>query len=497
MRSMKQLKWAQNIGILFALAVLIAVFVSGPSVNAAMVTTVVLILGLIGLMIFIRIATGRADEIILEKYHWYEQIIDLWANPLSVTDLNMNWTFVNKTVEGLLNKKRSEVIGQPCHQWGANICNTDNCGVTCLRKGKPKTFFYQWETDFRVDTHYLHNRQGEKIGHVEIVTDIAAQKQLSRLIKDTKRTAANLVGGTRELSDSAQTLSSGATEQAAAIEQISSSLNEVGAQTRQNNQHAAQAREESERTLEIVQQGTQQMETMVSSMQIINTSSAEVSKVIKVIDEIAFQTNLLALNAAVEAARAGKYGKGFAVVAEEVRSLAGRSAEAAKDTTAMIEKSIKGVETGVQNANETAAVLKDIKESVHRMSNLVKEIADGSVEQNTSIDEVNRGLNQVNTVVQQNASISEENASASEELKAQVDQLLEVIGGISVTEDIGEDDGDQRPSITPVRPAVVPVKPKPKAELSGPVKPKPKAELTAPKTSKPMITLDDDDYGRY
>jgi methyl-accepting chemotaxis protein len=181
------------------------------------------------------------------------------------------------------------------------------------------------------------------------------------------------------------------------------------------------------------------MEVLVESVKNINDTSSEVSKVIKVIDEIAFQTNLLALNAAIEAARAGKYGKGFAVVAEEVRALAGRSGEAAQETAQLIEKSIKGVEAGVQNAHETALILNEIVSSMDKMNDLVSEISGSSNEQNSSMKEISNGLSQVNTVVQQNASISEENASASEELKFQVNRLLKLTEGISVTEDIGEE----------------------------------------------------------
>ena len=481
---MKTIKIFQITGALAAVLSLLLITISSETMNFGVIVSIVLLVVLIGILFANLALTNKTENDVLEKYHWYEQIIDLWENPLSITDMDMNWTFVNKTVEGLLDKTRSEVIGQQCSNWGANICNTENCGVNCLRKGQPKTFFYQWETDFRVNTHYLTDRKGNNIGHIEIVTNVHAQKQLSQLLKSTRQTATNVAAGSRELTNSAQTLSTGATEQAASIEEISSSLNEVGSQTKLNSENAEQAKNLSSETRETVQKGNQQMEVMVDSMKTINDTSSEVTKVIKVIDEIAFQTNLLALNAAVEAARAGKYGKGFAVVAEEVRALASRSAAAAKDTTELIDKSIKGVEEGVKNADETANILAGIVSSMDKMNDLVSEIASSSIEQNTSIGEVNSGLAQVNTVVQQNASISEENASASEELKSQVDRLLKLTEGIQVTEDIGEDEAVQDDFQIPEASVVNSLQEQ-------------KGSISNSAADTKMITLDDDNFGKY
>ena len=255
-----------------------------------------------------------------------------------------------------------------------------------------------------------------------------AVKMLGESVIQVQKTCEDINRGVQELASAAQSLSAGTTEQAASLEQITSSMNEISNGARDNHENANEAQQLTSDTADGVLKGNSQMSEMQSSMNTISKTSSDVAKVIKVIDEIAFQTNLLALNAAVEAARAGKYGKGFAVVAEEVRALAARSATAARDTTELIQTALGQVEKGVANVDSTAATLEEFVDSMQKISELNAKISKSSGVQSNSVNEINGGLSQVNNVVQRNSSISEQTASSSEELSAQVAMLLNLLG---------------------------------------------------------------------
>ena len=248
---------------------------------------------------------------------------------------------------------------------------------------------------------------------------------INEIMTNIDSAAEQVAAGSKQIADSSMGLSQGATEQASSIEQLTASIEEISAQTRLNADNAIEANELAELTKENAVQGNNEMKLMLQSMEEINESSANISKIIKVIDEIAFQTNILALNAAVEAARARQHGKGFAVVAEEVRNLAARSADAAKETTRMIEGSIKKVDDGTKIATKTAAALNKIVDDVAKVSDIVGNIASASNEQAIGISQINQGIMQVSEVVQMNSATSEESAAASEELSSQAELLRE------------------------------------------------------------------------
>lgn len=245
----------------------------------------------------------------------------------------------------------------------------------------------------------------------------------NEILNNINSVAEQVAQGSKQLSSSGQVLSQGSTEQASSIEQITSSMAQVANQTNQNATNATQADKLAVEAKENAVQGNSQMKGMVQAMTEINESSANISNIIKVIDEIAFQTNILALNAAVEAARAGQHGKGFAVVAEEVRNLAARSANAAKETTSMIENSINKVKAGTKIVNDTAQALDKIVDGITKAAVLVGDIAVASNDQANGIAQVNQAIEQVGQVVQTNSATAEESASASEELSSQADIL--------------------------------------------------------------------------
>ena len=266
---------------------------------------------------------------------------------------------------------------------------------------------------------------------------LAMEKMLSSLgglLTEATLTGEQVASGSSQISGAAQSLSQGGAESAASLEEITSTVTQLASQSSSNATKAMQAKKLSLTAQDYAEQGNCRMQEMVQAMDKIQTSSRDISKIIKTIDEIAFQTNLLALNAAVEAARAGQHGKGFAVVAEEVRNLAARSARAARETAELIEGAVTLTAEGAETAELTSSELTNIVNEIKNVSSLVAEIAIASEQQAEGIAQMNIGLGQIDQATQQNMAMAEESAAAAEQLTSQADRLQEMLSQFQLSQ---------------------------------------------------------------
>lgn len=283
-------------------------------------------------------------------------------------------------------------------------------------------------------------------------------KPINQIIEDLSEGSNQVSSASSQVSSSSQQLAEGASEQASSLEEVSSTLDEMSSQTQLNAENTNEVNTMVDSTGAAVDECQNAMGKMTETINIIKASSDETAKIIKDIDEIALQTNLLALNAAVEAARAGEAGQGFAVVAEEVRNLAQRSAEAAKDTANLIKGAQKNAEDGVQVSNEVEGLLSQIVSSVTSVKSLVNEVNVASQEQSKGITQVNQAVAQMEQVTQSNAANAEESASASEELNAQSSSLTDIVGTLTQLVRGGTSRLTQSSAVVPMKNAIHRVK---------------------------------------
>lgn len=267
----------------------------------------------------------------------------------------------------------------------------------------------------------------------EIETSIGEfRDKISYIISECGTTSGQVRDGAEQVASGSQSLAQGATEQASSVEQLSATISEISGYISQNAENSKRADSLGKETGEVIDNSIREMRQMLEAINEIQVSSEGIGRIIKVIDDIAFQTNILALNAAVEAARAGEAGKGFAVVADEVRNLAQKSSEAAKDTTALIEKSIQSVQRGNEIAKAANLAFGAVAEKSTEVLSIVGEIAVSSNEQAMSVRQVSQGIDQISSVVHMNSATSEESAAASDELSRQANALRELIGQFKI-----------------------------------------------------------------
>jgi methyl-accepting chemotaxis protein len=318
-----------------------------------------------------------------------------------VDDKNYDGEF-NKIVKGL-NKTLDNVI-EPIN----DVSNV-------MEKVANKDLTERIEKDYKGDFNKLK---------IAINTSLT---NLEEVIKQVLYATEQVSAAASQISSGAQGLAQAASEQASSIQEITSSVQELSSMSKQNAGNAKEGRAMSEKAKEMSEEGLEGMKRLSEAIEKIKKSSDDTAKILKTIDEIAFQTNLLALNAAVEAARAGEAGKGFAVVAEEVRNLAMRSAEAAKNTANLIEEALKNAESGVSLNDDVKKKLEEIANQSIKVSQIVSEIAAASEQQEQGVEQINSGVQQLNQITQSNAANSEESASASEELSGQAQELMRMI----------------------------------------------------------------------
>lgn len=330
--------------------------------------------------------------------------------------------------EGDLNIEVSEKLAHSKDEAGQLYCSFMHMMVYLKEREKLINLIAQGSGDFTVDVELASDADsfGKSIAQMLL--------SLNRILGDVNIASTEISANANEVSKSSSDLSSGASKQAASLEQMAASLLEISSQAKKNSGHSENAKTVSDQTASKAKRGYDQIKSLVASMQEMMDSSHEIKKIIKVIDDIAFQTNLLALNANVEAARAGKFGKGFAVVAEEVRNLAQKSARSVKETTEIIENSLKNIEKGNHFVEKTAKDLDDILNGIIKLADITSEIAVASNEQSQGLTEINIALSQISEVTQSNSAAAEEGASAAQELSNQAFKLKEIVSTFKLKE---------------------------------------------------------------
>ena len=361
---------------------------------------------------------------------YLEGSLDALEMPITTTDLNMKWVFINKVTESLLaqhNLDKKSVLGKHCSNWKADICETENCGISCLRKGKPRTNYNQVYSDqpstyMQVDTSYIRDDTGKKIGHVEMVSNIDAFYQLSKTADILTTSSESLLGLSEKLANSSHETSDRSNAVATASEEMSSNMNSLAAAMEETNQGMSivasgvqdmnltigEIAKNSENARHITDKAVKQGIKASDQVKELGKSAREIEKVTAVISEISEQTNLLALNATIEAARAGEAGKGFAVVANEIKDLATQTSSATGEIKQKVESIQKSTDGTVAEIGLITEVINDINDIVSSIASAVEEQSTTTNEMSANVTHASQGLNESNENIAQSSSVSAE-----------------------------------------------------------------------------------------
>lgn len=359
-----------------------------------------------------------------------EGSLDALEMPVTTTDLNMKWVFINKVTETLLaqhNLDKKSVIGKHCSNWKADICETENCGIKCLRNGKPRTHYNQAMPDkssifMQVDTHYIKDDGGRNIGHVELVTNVDAIKQLSEVAGIIAPSSENILELSTGMANYSIEIAGKADIVAAASEEMSSNMDSAAGsmgEMSSNISMLASSAEEMTATITEIATNTEKArsitggavtQTSNASAQVgrLGESVIEIGKVVETITDISEQVNLLALNATIEAARAGEAGKGFAVVANEIKELARQTSEATGAIKLQVEAVQSSTDGTVSDIGQIASVVNDINEIVSTIAAAVEEQSATAREIASNVTQASLGLTEVSEHVSQSSIVSSE-----------------------------------------------------------------------------------------